>query len=653
MTAPFGLRLCFGALAAPFAAAAGAAAGGEAAAAAGEQRADAQGSVLMRALRDELARSMEALRMDDVEGPFFLAYRVDETETRGATAAFGGVTETTDSKARALTVELRVGEPALDNSNYLGSTISWFYPDLPLDDNYRELRRHLWLVTDEAYKNALETLTAKRAALQSKQRDETPDFVARPPVVAADEPFELHVRTDALADLTRRLSAVFRQTPGVHESHAEAEAGVARMHLVNSEGSSFVKVRPWARVAAVAKTQAPQGDVLEDAEDFYATTFDQLPDLPAMEARVRAMAKTLSARQGASSLQRYSGPVLFEGAAAAELFLQTFAPRLCALREPVGGDHGWRESVFRNPFGDRVGTRVLPRFLSVVDDPSLTARDPKRWLGGYAMDDDGVAAAPTKVIENGILKTLLTTRHPVPGLAGTTGNRRGALARPSNLVVSNNAPDRPDRPALRAMFLELVEAAGSGFGILVRRIVNEQKLRRSETWTGADEELRTGRLAEAYKVFPDGREELVRIVEPAPLAVADFKYVVAASRQAAHYTTLVRWSRLLRFTLVHGQAGGDVSWISIAAPDLLFEDLILRKPVGDVSRPPLAKHPFFEQDARQGTLRELAQRQQHLLGEIHRQRRAGLVHHPHNHPLLFANKVDHHNHVATPAPETF
>ena len=213
MTAPFGLRLCFGALAAPFAAAAGAAAVGEAAAEAGEQRADAQGSVLMRALRDELARSMEALRMDDVEGPFFLAYRVDETETRGATAAFGGVTETTDSKSRALTVELRVGAPALDNSNYLGSTISWFYPDLPLDDNYRELRRHLWLVTDEAYKNALETLTAKRAAMQSKQRDETPDFVARPPVVAADEPFELHVRTDALADLTRRLSAVFGKRP--------------------------------------------------------------------------------------------------------------------------------------------------------------------------------------------------------------------------------------------------------------------------------------------------------------------------------------------------------------------------------------------------------------------------------------------------------
>lgn len=591
MTAPFGLLLCLGALAAPFAAAAGASAGAEAAA---EQRADAQSSVLMRALRDELARSMEALRMDDVEGPFFLAYRVDETEKRGATAAFGGVSEITDSKARALTVELRVGEPALDNSNYLGPRIRWFWPELPLDNDYRELRRHLWLATDEAYKNALETLTAKRAALQSQQRDDTPDFVARPPVVAADEPFALNVPADALASLARRLSAVFRQTPGVHKSHAEAEAGVVRMHLVNSEGSSFVKVRPWARVAAVAKTQAPQGDVLEDAEDFYAPTFDQLPDLPAMQARVLAMAKTLGARQGAASLGRYSGPVLFEGAAAAELFLQTFAPRLCALREPVQGNNRWRESAYRNPFGDRVGTRVLPRFLSVVDDPSLTARAAERWLGGYAMDDDGVAAAATKVIENGMLKTLLSTRHPVPGLAGTTGNRRGALARPSNLVVTNSAPDRPDRPALRAMLLDLVEAAGKDFGIVVRRIASEQKLHRSNFLTAVDEELRADRLAGAYKVFPDGREELVRIVELAPLAVADFKYIVAASRQATHYTTLARWNRLLSFTLVHGQAGDPVSWISIAIPDLLFEDLILRKPVGDVPRPPVAAHPFFE-----------------------------------------------------------
>lgn len=575
-------------------AAALAATAAEAAAHAGEQLAKPQGNVLMRALGDELARSMDKLRMDEVEGPFFLAYRVDETETRNATATFGAVTETSDYKTRALTVELRVGEPALDNSNYLGSTISWFYPELPLDDDYRELRRHLWLVTDEAYKNALETLTAKRAALQSKQRDTTPDFVARPPVTAADDPFELDVRADQLADLTRRLSAVFRQTPGVHKSHVKAEAGVARVHVVNSEGSSFVNVRPWARVAAIAKTQAPEGDVLEDAEDFYATTFDQLPEPPAMEARVLEMAKMLSARQRAARLERYSGPVLFEGGAAAELFLQTFAPRLCALREPVHGSHRWRESIFRNPFGDRVGTRVLPRFLSVVDDPSLTTRAGERWLGGYAMDDDGVAAAPTTVIENGTLKTLLSTRHPVPGLAGTTGNRRGALARPSNLVVTNNAPDRPNRDALRAMFLDLVVAAGSDFGILVRRITNKQKLHRSNMWTGADEELRTDRLAEAYKVFPDGREELVRIIEPAPLAVADFKYIVAASRQVTHYTTLVRWDRMLRYTFVHGQGGGIVSWISIAMPDLLFEDLILRKPVGDVPRPPVAKHPFFE-----------------------------------------------------------
>ena len=144
------------------------------------------------------------------------------------------------------------------------------------------------------------------------------------------------------------------------------------------------------------------------------------------------------------------------------------------------------------------------------------------------------------------------------------------------------------------MLLDLVEAAGKDFGILVRRIASEQKLHRSNFLTAVDEELRADRLAGAYKVFPDGREELVRIVELAPLAVADFKYIVAASRQATHYTTLARWNLLLRFTLVHGQAGDPVSWISIAIPDLLFEDLILRKPVGDVPRPPVAAHPFFE-----------------------------------------------------------
>ena len=87
----------------------------------------------------------------------------------------------------------------------------------------------------------------------------------------------------------------------------------------------------------------------------------------------------------------------------------------------------------RNPFLDKLGACVLPRFLSVTDDPTLTGEG---FVGGYAVDDDGVPASPTTLVENGILKTLLTSRNPVRDIERSTGNRRGGGPAPSNLVVT-------------------------------------------------------------------------------------------------------------------------------------------------------------------------------------------------------------------------
>jgi hypothetical protein len=89
-----------------------------------------------------------------------------------------------------------------------------------------------------------------------------------------------------------------------------------------------------------------------------------------------------------------------------------------------------------NDWLDLIGARVLPSFLSVVDDPTLTSVQGVNLHDSYRVDDEGVAARPTKVIERGILKTLLMTRVPVSGIEHSTGSRRGNGAAPSHLIVS-------------------------------------------------------------------------------------------------------------------------------------------------------------------------------------------------------------------------
>ncbi|MCY3840698.1 MAG: metallopeptidase TldD-related protein, partial [Gammaproteobacteria bacterium] len=537
--------------------------------------------VLLQAMRDELDRSAQDLSMEDMDTPYFLAYRVDEVEGFRVSARFGALDRSSPSKRRSLSVELRVGSPEFDNTNFLGGYGSGGSATLPLDDDYDALRRRLWLATDSAYKSAQRKLAGKRAALQNRTRDAVPDFADAQAVQIIDTAGSVNWTAEDAEALARSLSALFRQAPGIHESRVQTDMDIRRSYYVNTEGSTYVKVEPWVQVRAWASTQAADGTILQDSEVFYARS-DALPEREVLADRVRTMAEALSARRGAESMDRYSGPVLFEGHAAAGLVAGFFAPRLVAVRVPVADGYRYERSAAaaRNPFADKIGARVLPRFLHVRDDPTLDRYGQHSLLGGYRVDDEGVPAAPTMLVERGRLRTLLTTRNPVEGIASSSGNRRGIAPVPANLIVSTEEGLGDD--GMRAEFVALVHERGNGFGVLVSRLSGSS-------------------VIQAAKVYPDGRTVPIRKAELSGFSVSAFKDIVAASATSTVHTLrfAASWTSILRQTsAVYGSPRHDTIG-TIVVPDLLFEEVTLRKPLGNSPRPPVLAHPFFETGGRQ------------------------------------------------------
>ena len=566
------------------------------------ERPDDPGGVVMQAMRDELARSVDVLQMDRLEKPYFLSYRIDDVVSAQAAANFGALADKSTSRNRLLSIEVRVGSPDLDNTNFMPSRVGGSPATrsltLPLDDDYRELRRQLWLHTDAAYKYALETMAKKRAALENRTREELPDFVPADAHTSFADAVPHRPPVEPVADLVRTLSAVFRDFPGVHASQTRARHVFTRSYYVNSEGTAFTQARPAVFVEALAKTQADDGTVLQDFEWFHARRWEDLPPAETLAERVRTMAATLSARRTAEFVDRYSGPVLFEGQAAAELFAQVLAPKLLAVRVPVAEDSRMEgfTATLRNPFQDKIGARVLPRGFSVHDDPTLDSYAGTPLYGGYRIDDDGIPAAPTALIENGVLKRLLATRNPIEGIAGSTGNRRMmGVPLPSNLLVATNRGMSDEEVAEE--FKLLIEERGNDYGVVVRRLANSMaKLDRSDMARTPRGEAAVDRLTRAYKVYPDGREVAIRKAELSGLSESDFRDIVATSDTTTNYTLgfvpTIAYS--LAVTTAQYGAAATQPAMSIAVPDLLFEELTLRKPVGNVPLPPVASHPFFD-----------------------------------------------------------
>lgn len=567
----------------------------------------AQESVLMKALRDELGRTMEKLQLEDMERPYFVAYWVQETNSLRIEASLGGLLGNRKASNRYLSVQLRVGDHSFDNTNFLDTAgfrsrvIRAGGPIyLPLEDDYGELRRQIWLATDGAYKQAVQRLARKRAVLQNKTRvEEVGDFSQEEPVEFRDSRPAVKLAEPAQVEAAvKELSSLFKEAPHVFASNVRAELLNTTTYFVNSEGSSYIKSEPSVSIRVLAETQASDGAELADFVVAYGRSWEDLPRRAELEKKIREMATHLGRLRDAETVDLYSGPVLFEGQAAAELVNQGLGPKLLAQRTPMLDDPR-REQFFqlaRNPFQDKLGARVLPRFLSVVDNPTAATFGEIPLLGGYQVDEEGVRSRETTVIQRGILKTLLTTRNPVRGIPKSTGHRRNMGPSPSNLFVQ--ARNAMSGDEIKQELLSLVQERGLDYGIIVRRMGNPNlKLSRNRRaplmMRGAMREPQVEPAILAYKLLPDGREELIQKVVLSGFSESSFRDIVAASDVPMKYDT--EYQRRARgFSMLFDfSAGGSFGTplVSLVTPSLLFEDLTLKRPTEAIPRPPVIPPP--------------------------------------------------------------
>jgi len=574
--------------------------------------AHAEDDAVMRAMRDELDRSMNEMRLENLDKPYFIAYRVVDLTNSTIAATLGSLTGKQQSHTRQLKVELRVGDYALDNSNFLsfsgfgragvvrgfGNTVR-----LPLDDDYKEIRRQIWLATDAAYKKALEDMARKRAALENRTRGENlPDFSKEKPLISHENPALMDLDPKRAEALVRQLSAVFRGAPEISRSSVEIQAVNEYTRYLNSEGTEYTRATPLVELTARARTQASDGMPLSDALTVYERSVEALPSAP-LEVQIRDMSKRLVELRSAPLVERYNGPVLFEGQASAEIFAEAFAPRLVATRRPIT-DNPQFEMIFsrsQSPFQDRVGSRVLPEWASVTDDPTAKEHDGTPLLGGYLVDDDGVRAHKTAVVENGVLKTLLLARHPVSGMPQSTGNERGFGVAPTNLFLT--VQNGLNETAIREKLLTLVTQRGKSYGIVVRRMRNwlvtdPQEMMEAGMSAfmpglgGGNGPPRTAVLA--YEVFPDGHEQLVRNAQLEGLNEASFKDLVVGSESQTVCNRLFLDVGNILIGMFSGGTmvgQGNPPVVSFTVPDLVFDDVSVNPPSGEIPKPPLSKPP--------------------------------------------------------------
>jgi len=533
---------------------------------------------MLQAMRNELARNMTVLRQQPVT-PYFIGYEVREDHSVTIRSTFGAITQTQERRGRALVVDLRVGTPALDNTHALRGDVpdlSDFmnfggdFVEVPIDDDTAALKVVLWTETDREYRRATRRLASVRAnaEVSVQAEDTSPDFSVEPAEQHVDTVIPLVVDTTAWEAKLRSYTAPFRRYADIYDADATLDAGVDTRWYVNSEGATIRTSQPIYRLYLSAFSKAADGMELPRYESFMAFTLQGPPDDSTVLKAVNRMITDLHALQAAPIVDPYTGPAILSGRASAVFFHEVFGHRIEGHRQKQE-DEG-------QTFKRAVNQAVLPAGFSVYSDPTLTRLGATDLAGSYQYDDEGVAAQRVTVVQAGILKNFLMSRSPIEGFSHSNGHGRSQIgltpvARQSNLIVQ--AAVRRSRAQLKGMLLAEIKRQHKPFGLLFDDIEGGFTI----TGRGIPNAFAV-LLIMVYRVFPDGREQLVRGVDLVGTPLTVFSRILAADDQMAVFNGLC-------------EAESGLVPVSAVSPGLLIAQVEVQKKPKAVVGPPILPAP--------------------------------------------------------------
>ncbi len=426
--------------------------------------AEAASDPILRALQAELTRSKAQLKMENVDSPFYIEYRIFDVEQFEASAAFGALREQNRTRLRLLRAVVRLGDYKLDSFFNAGQGISDI---LPLDNDELAIRHQVWLATDQAYKRASEAFSNKKAQLKQLNIDQpVDDFAKAEPVVSIGPTAKLDVDQAKWTKMLESATSVYRSDPQIQTFLASMNFTVLSQYFVNTEGTITRHGSAHYQILLSASEQAPDGMRLERAPQFTASHIEELPTPDEFQKDALNLVRDMKTlREAPVADEEYRGPVLFSSDAATDMFFELIVPNVLGRRAAPG-----RPARTIGAFASSWKARVLPDFISVVDDPTVDTFAGHGLGGSYKVDDEGVPAAPVTVVDKGTLVNYLIGRVPIRDFPASNGHGR-ASGNGNTAPAPGNLFFRPaktsTREELKKQLLDECRTRGLKYGYFV------------------------------------------------------------------------------------------------------------------------------------------------------------------------------------------
>ena len=499
----------------------------------------AEQDALLSALSAQLRRNFKTLKK--LRPPvYYMSYQLYETSAFQANAKAGALQFSITDDSGAVDISARVGSVHTDNTHELKGTytntdlVSVQVPLARRDS--LALRNALWRGTQAAVENAQQEYNRaeieerlKRLSLQGEKYDFVDD--------------------SAFAFRLERINTYF----------------------VDSVGNRIFTSRAFGRYILSVQARNPDGMDLERNMIYDGVKAEDFPTEETMAADLERMAQELKALKNAPVVEPFTGPVILKNRASGVFFHEILGHRLEGHRQ--------KSDTFGQTFTKKVGAQIVSPILSVSDNPRWEEFNGIPLRGFYLFDDEGNPAENVPLIEKGILKNFLMSASPIQNFSKSNGHGRKSagyrvVARMGNTVITPQ--ESMPYAQLEQKLLEEIKRQGKPYGLIIEDISGGFTM----TDTSAPQSFKVNPLL-VYRVYPDGRKEVVRGVDLVGTPLASFSKVIAAGDD---------------YAVFNGSCGAESGWVPVSAvsPSILVAEMEVEKVAKSPSKPPILRPPYTE-----------------------------------------------------------
>lgn len=385
--------------------------------------------VVLKAMIDEINRNQKKLYQNDFPKPYFISYSVFDEESCEISSFFGSITSKSQNKNRTAKIDLRIGDISFDNSNFVTNLRDYRpkYFFINIDDNYDAIRWGLWYLSDEAYKEACEVYSKKKAYRQKRDIKITYPEISFPKTIKKNftnnnESFNLSCNSYEL--LMKALSSSLKKYPQIKSADFNLVFKNSILRYANSHESYFKKPSSSIVLTLNLEVQDEKGYIRKDEKEFIYMSENEFKEN--IKNDVEFYLNGISAIYYSSEIDYFLGPAIFKNDAAAQLLNYLFVRNISFYPVPETENESYLYYYYDVPkLTERLNKKVFSGFINIYDDPTVEIYNSKKLSGYYVIDDEGFIPERLTLVENGVLKNIYSSSRPSKYYLTSNGRGRG------------------------------------------------------------------------------------------------------------------------------------------------------------------------------------------------------------------------------------